>query len=304
MASKLYNLARMSSNTTGTGSTIALVAAVSGYLSFANAGVANGDVIDYAIKDGSNSEIGTATYSTTGPQLTGRTVTKSTNANAAINLSGNAQVFITPRAETLNDASSLTTGTVATARLGSGTANSSTALFGDQSYKTITDHGVVQVTSYGSGTITIPTGATRAKVRLWGGSGNASANACSGGGGGGGGGGLVKYLTGLTAGNTLALTVGSAASASTLSSGTQSITTLTANGGSSCSNSTVGAAGGTASNGDINVTGQQGGSKGGGGSDVGAGGVSGLGMSTGANGRVASGTNNGVAGGCIIEWYY
>lgn len=35
------------------------------------------------------------------------------------------------------DASKITTGTVATARLGSGTANSTTALFGDQTYKTV-----------------------------------------------------------------------------------------------------------------------------------------------------------------------
>lgn len=115
---KLYNLARMTSNTTGTGSTIALTTAVSGFLSFANAGVSNGDVIDYAIKDGANSEIGTATYSSAGPQLTGRTVTKSTNSNAAINLSGTAEAFISPRAETLNDASLLTTGSLDPSRLG------------------------------------------------------------------------------------------------------------------------------------------------------------------------------------------
>lgn len=96
---KLFNLARMTTATVGTG-TITLGVAVSGYLTFALAGVANGDVVDYAIKDGSNSEIGTGTYTTAGTTLT-RTVTKSTNANAAINLSGTAEVFISPRAETL-----------------------------------------------------------------------------------------------------------------------------------------------------------------------------------------------------------
>lgn len=98
---KLFNLARMGSTTTGTGSTIALTSTITGYISFANAGVSNGDVVDYAIKDGTSSEIGTATYSTTGPQLTGRTVTNSTNANAAINLSGAAEVAISPRAQSL-----------------------------------------------------------------------------------------------------------------------------------------------------------------------------------------------------------
>lgn len=96
---KLYNLARMTTTTTGTG-TITLGSAVAGYLTFAQAGVANGDVVDYAIKDGNDSEIGTGTYTSSGTTLT-RTVTKSTNSNAAINLSGAAEVFITPRAETL-----------------------------------------------------------------------------------------------------------------------------------------------------------------------------------------------------------
>src|SRR6266540_120596 len=96
---KLFNLARMTTATVGAG-TITLGAAVSGYLTFALAGVANGDVVSYAIKDGANSEIGTGTYTTAGTTLT-RTVTKSTNANAAISLSGTAEVFITPRAEDL-----------------------------------------------------------------------------------------------------------------------------------------------------------------------------------------------------------
>src|SRR3954471_12264390 len=94
---KLYNLARMTTATTGTG-TIALGAAVSGYLTFALAGVADGDVVSYGINDGSSSEVGTGVYTAAGTTLT-RSVTKSTNSNAAINLSGTAQVFITARAE-------------------------------------------------------------------------------------------------------------------------------------------------------------------------------------------------------------
>ena len=114
---KLYNLARMTTATTGTGS-ITLGAAVSGYLTFAQAGVVNGDVVDYAIKDGNNSEIGIGTYSASGTTLT-RSVTKSTNGNAALNLSGTAEVFITVRAETLADASFLTSGTLDPVRIGS-----------------------------------------------------------------------------------------------------------------------------------------------------------------------------------------
>lgn len=94
---KLYNLARMSTATTGTG-TITLGSAVSPYLSFASAGVSNGEVVPYGIKDGSNSEVGYGTYTSSGTTLT-RNVTKSTNSDAAISLSGSAEVFITPRAE-------------------------------------------------------------------------------------------------------------------------------------------------------------------------------------------------------------
>lgn len=93
MAGKLFNLARMTTATTGTG-TITLGSAVSGFLTFAQAGVANGDVVSYAIADGANSEVGTGTYTTSGTTLT-RTVLASTNSGSAINLSGNAQVIIT-----------------------------------------------------------------------------------------------------------------------------------------------------------------------------------------------------------------
>lgn len=97
---KLFNLARMTTATTLTG-TITLGSAVSGYLTFAQAGVVDGDIVDYAIKDGANSEHGTGVYTASGTTLT-RNVTKSTNNNNLISLSGSAEVFISPRAETLN----------------------------------------------------------------------------------------------------------------------------------------------------------------------------------------------------------
>lgn len=94
---KLHNLARMSTATTGTG-TITLGSAVAGFLSFADAGVANGSTVTYGIRDGTSSEIGRGVYTSSGTTLT-RTVLKSTNSGSAINLSGTAQVFITPSAE-------------------------------------------------------------------------------------------------------------------------------------------------------------------------------------------------------------
>ncbi|MGM5033520.1 hypothetical protein [Tardiphaga sp. 803_E3_N1_3] len=96
---KLFNLARMTTATTLTG-TITLGSAVAGYLTFAQAGVANGDLVAYAIKDGNNSEHGIGVYTSSGTTLT-RNVTKSTNSNALISLSGTAEVAISPRAEDL-----------------------------------------------------------------------------------------------------------------------------------------------------------------------------------------------------------
>lgn len=97
--SVLANLAKVNTATTGTG-TMTLGTAVTGFLTFAAAGIANGDVVSYAIRDGSNSEVGTGTYSSTGPTLTRSPVT-STNSNAAIALSGSAVVMVTPLAADL-----------------------------------------------------------------------------------------------------------------------------------------------------------------------------------------------------------
>lgn len=100
MAASLYNLARMTTGTTGAG-TITLGSAVSGFLSFSAAGVSDGETVTYAIQDGTASEIGRGVYTASGTTLT-RSVLKSTNSNAAISLTGNAQVFITAAAEDFN----------------------------------------------------------------------------------------------------------------------------------------------------------------------------------------------------------
>lgn len=94
----LKNRAKMSTSTTGTG-TITLGSAESGYQTFADAGVANADVVRYVIEDtGGAFEIGTGTYTATGTTLS-RTVSESSNSDAAINLSGSATVFIGATAE-------------------------------------------------------------------------------------------------------------------------------------------------------------------------------------------------------------
>jgi len=112
---KLYNLARMTTPTIGTG-TITLGGAVSGFLTFALAGVTDGQIVSYGIRDGANSEVGTGTYTSAGTTLT-RTVSKSTNADAAISLSGSAQVYISATKEdiaNLREANAFTDTTVST----------------------------------------------------------------------------------------------------------------------------------------------------------------------------------------------
>jgi len=97
---KLFNRAKMTTSTTGSG-TVTLDSASVGYQSFADAGVSDGDVVQYVIEEGGNFEIGTGTYSATGTSLT-RSPTESSNSNAAISLSGAATVSITAVADDLN----------------------------------------------------------------------------------------------------------------------------------------------------------------------------------------------------------
>jgi len=97
---KLFNRAKMTTSTTGSG-TVTLGSASVGYQSFADAGVSNGDVVQYVIEEGGNFEIGTGTYSSTGTSLT-RSPTESSNSGAAISLSGAATVSITAVADDLN----------------------------------------------------------------------------------------------------------------------------------------------------------------------------------------------------------
>ena len=97
---KLVNRAKMGTATTGTGSPITLGSAESGYQSFADAGVADGDTVRYVIEDGTAWEIGTGIYTASGTTLS-RTVTESSNSDAAINLSGSAVVFVAATAADL-----------------------------------------------------------------------------------------------------------------------------------------------------------------------------------------------------------
>jgi hypothetical protein len=93
----LVNRAKVGTATTGTG-TITLGSAESGgFQTFAEAGVVDGNVVRYSIEDGDNFEIGTGTYTAAGTTLS-RTVTESSNSDAALNLTGSAVVYVTATA--------------------------------------------------------------------------------------------------------------------------------------------------------------------------------------------------------------
>ena len=103
---KFVNRAKMDTATTGTG-TITLGSAVAGYQSFADAGIADADAVRYVIEDGDNWEIGTGTYTASGTTLS-RSVEESSNADAALSLTGSALVFVTAAAADLDVLDGLT----------------------------------------------------------------------------------------------------------------------------------------------------------------------------------------------------
>jgi hypothetical protein len=167
-----------------------------------------------------------------------------------------------------------------------------------------------------SGTFTIPANVTSVKVTVVGGGGAGGSSSENGAGysngaaGGGGGGAAINYLTSLTPGNTLTVTVGGAGGTSSVASGTQTISTVSATGGatggaSSNGSGGVGGAGGVGSGGSINLRGSSGGTvggvgfSGGGGSSIFGGGAAGvLAGSAGTAGQVYGG---GGSGGCLTQ---
>lgn len=91
----LYNLVRCYTNTTGQDN-LTLGAAVTGFLTFAQASVPNGGTVSYGIKDGNYSEVGRGVYNS--GTLT-RNVLASNDGGDKLFLSGLAEVFITVLAE-------------------------------------------------------------------------------------------------------------------------------------------------------------------------------------------------------------
>jgi hypothetical protein len=100
-----FNRVGFATSTLGTG-TATVGAAVSGYATPAEAGATNGITSDYVIEDGSDFEVGTGTYSSTGPTFSRDTVYLSKISGAAgttkLSLSGTAKMYLTASGEFLN----------------------------------------------------------------------------------------------------------------------------------------------------------------------------------------------------------
>ena len=97
--SKLFNRAKMTTTTTGTGD-LTLGSAVDGFVTFATAGVVNGDKVRYCIEaeNGTDFEVGQGTYTASGTVLSraDADVQLSSNSNNRITLAaGTHNVFIT-----------------------------------------------------------------------------------------------------------------------------------------------------------------------------------------------------------------
>lgn len=135
-----------------------------------------------------------------------------------------------------------------------------------------------------SGTFTIPTGITSLRITVQGGGGS---------GGGGSGGCAISYLTGLTPGATLAVSIGGVSATSSVSSGTQAITTISGTG-------TSGTGPGSASGGTLNINGGYGDGTNGADSVWGRGGSSGQpGRGYGCGGGSGQGGTPGIV---VFDW--
>lgn len=284
--------------------------------------------------------IGNIVYSTSSTTITAGGVIDASDFERSTNLqvdntSGNLNI-----AGGINTGGTSNLGSVSSVKISGGSSGQVLTTDGSSnlSFTTVETGGLSFASNTSSGTFTIPAGVTKVKVTIVGGGGGGGAafgdSGCGqpgGGGGGGSGSTAYKWLTGLTPGNTIGVTVGGGGTAgsggaggtggsSSIQSGTQTITTVTALGGlgGGYGNQAEGTAGQgqTPTNGDINITGDDGNhfSEGGKNSLFGSrnyqsfnahGLAANLYGNGGNGGRVAGGSVNGGAGAAgivIFEW--
>jgi hypothetical protein len=119
-----FDLVRVYCTTAGTGGPLALGGAVTfaggaeAFRSFSDAAIPNGTTLSWAIEDLGvpGREAGFGTYSASAGTLT-RNTTSSTNGGNPLNLSGQAQLYVTALAADITNAGNLSSGTLALARL-------------------------------------------------------------------------------------------------------------------------------------------------------------------------------------------
>jgi len=123
MAFNVFDRVQETTTTTGTG-TVTLAGAVSGFQSFFNAGLNNGDTTYYCITSGTAWEVGLGTFSI-GPNAIARTTILASSAlGAAITLAGTSNVFcVYPASKAVYEDAS---GNVAGYPFTAGTINSTT----------------------------------------------------------------------------------------------------------------------------------------------------------------------------------
>jgi len=123
MAFNVFDRVQETTTTTGTG-TVTLAGAVSGFQSFFNAGLNNGDTTYYCITSGTAWEVGLGTFSI-GPNAIARTTILASSAlGAAITLAGTSNVFcVYPASKAVYEDAS---GNIAGYPFTAGTINSTT----------------------------------------------------------------------------------------------------------------------------------------------------------------------------------
>ena len=130
---KFADRVKVSTPTTGQGTTISLGSAESGFQVVPTS--LNGHTLRYVIEEGSAWEIGTAVYGSSGPSLTSRTLTSSSTGQL-LSLSGSAKVFISASADDLDLLYADITVTVAGGNfLIDGTANQTITLVPSVTYR-------------------------------------------------------------------------------------------------------------------------------------------------------------------------